>query len=122
MKYLVTQASDNSTELAFVNKDFDNEAAANEYVRDMTSLYGGHGSTWETMLELEESDIGRWVWYVPSHAKDDRSQWERGKVKSFKSETRHAFVVYNANDNWDDDHWKDYTAASTRYDDLRFVK
>lgn len=75
----------------------------------------------EYEMVLEDSAIGRWVWYVPNHAKDDKSQWERGKIKSFRNNDQHAFVVYNANDNWDGDHWMDYTAASTRYDDLRFA-
>lgn len=71
---------------------------------------------------LDDTAIGRWVYYIPGHAPDDKTQWERGKIKSYRNDDRHAFVVYNANDNWDGDHWKDYTAASTNYDDLRFVK
>ncbi len=34
---------------------------------------------------LEESDIGRPVWYVPNHAKEgDFSQWENGILSSFR--------------------------------------
>ncbi len=33
---------------------------------------------------LEESDIGRKVWYMPSHARDDRMQWEKGTISSFR--------------------------------------
>lgn len=34
---------------------------------------------------LEESDIGRSVWYVPNHAKKgDFSQWEKGVLSSFR--------------------------------------
>ena len=68
--------------------------------------------------ELTNEDIGQWFTYVPSHAPEDKSQWETGKLKSFNNETQTAFIVYAANDNWDGDHWKDYTAQSTRYDDL----
>lgn len=74
------------------------------------------------ITELTDADVGRWIYYVPNHARDDMTQWERGKIKSFNNENQHAFVVYNANDNWDGDHWKDYTAASTRYDDLTWEK
>lgn len=74
------------------------------------------------MIELlTDDDIGKWVWYIPNHSKDDKSQWERGKIKSFNNENQRAWVVYNANDNWDGDHWKDYTGAATGYDDLEFV-
>lgn len=48
---------------------------------------------------LEESDIGRPVWYVPNHAKEgDFSQWENGILSSFRidSEGKPAiFVTYN---------------------------
>lgn len=74
------------------------------------------------IARLEQSDIGKWIWYVPNHVKDDPNQWERGKLKSFNNTTHIAWVVYNANDNWDSDHWKDYTGASTNYSDLRWTK
>lgn len=72
-----------------------------------------------SIKDLTQSDVGRWVFYKPHHAKDDKSQWERGKIKSWND--TNVFVVYNANDNWDGDHWKDYTGASTNPDDLDFV-
>lgn len=68
--------------------------------------------------DLTQEDIGKWVHYIPSHAKDDVSQWENGKLKSWND--TNIFVVYNANGNWDADHWKDYTGASTRPEDLEF--
>lgn len=50
----------------------------------------------------------------------EETRW--GKIKSFRNESRVAFVVYNANNNWDGDHWKDYTAAATNYDRLSFTE
>lgn len=67
---------------------------------------------------LTPEHIGQWFTYIPNHAKDDMSQWESGKLKRYNNETRTAFIVYSANDNWDGDHWLDYTAAGTNYDDL----
>ena len=64
-------------------------------------------------IKLKEEDIGRWVTY-----KDGTGQEERGKVKSFNNERQIAWVVYKCNNNWDGEHWKDYTAASTNYSDL----
>lgn len=62
-----------------------------------------------SLLQLTENDIGRWVTY------DDGFKKEHGKIKSFNNERQVAWVVYNANENWDADHWKDYTAACTDY-------
>lgn len=64
------------------------------------------------ITSLTEDDIGRWVTY------DNGFKKERGKIKSFDNERQVAWVVYNANENWDADHWKDYTAACTNYSDL----
>ena len=64
------------------------------------------------VTKLTDADIGKWVTYAP------KRENERGKIKSFSNENRIAFVVYKANGNWDMDHWKDYTAQSTQYDDL----
>ena len=51
---------------------------------------------------LEESDIGRGVWYVPTHAKEgDYSQWEEGVLSSFRfdSEGKPAiFIRYKSPD------------------------
>lgn len=63
--------------------------------------------------ELADKDVGRWVTYT---AGDGHT--ETGKLKSWND--TNIFVVYNANDNWDGDHWKDYTAAPTRPEDLEF--
>jgi hypothetical protein len=65
--------------------------------------------------KLTDADIGRWVVY-----KDGTGEKEQGKLKSWNDEC--IFVVYHANDNWDLDHWKDYTAASTSPADLEFAK
>lgn len=68
--------------------------------------------------QLTQDDVGKWVHYIPGHAKNDTSQWENGKIKSWNDSG--VFVVYSANDNWDADHWKDYTAAHTNPEDLEF--
>lgn len=62
--------------------------------------------------KFENSDIGKWVTYKTNFEE------ERGKLKSFNNETKIAWVVYKANGNWDAGHWKDYTAQSTKYEDL----
>lgn len=64
------------------------------------------------MKQLTEKDIGRWVIYKLE------LENERGRIKSFNNERQVAWVVYKTNNNWDGDHWKDYTAACTRYEDL----
>lgn len=64
---------------------------------------------------LTEQDIGKWVVYKP------QLENERGKLKSFNNERQIAWVVYKANNNWDGDHWKDYTAQSTKYEDLQIT-
>jgi hypothetical protein len=66
------------------------------------------------IAKLTQEDVGRWVTYT-----DGSGSTERGKIKSWNDSG--VFVVYNANDNWDGDHWKDYTAAHTRPEDLEFV-
>ena len=68
---------------------------------------------------LEEKDIGRTVWYAPSHALDDVSQWEKGRIKSFDNERQIAWVVYDGGNDSKIDHYDRYTAASTQYNDLR---
>lgn len=65
---------------------------------------------------LSDRDIGRWVIYT---AGDGHK--ERGKIKRFSVEYNLIYVVYNANNNWDGDHWKDYTAAATQPEDLEFA-
>lgn len=62
--------------------------------------------------KLTDADIGSWVTYSDGFKK------ETGKIKSFDNERQVAWVVYHANENWDGDHWKDYTAACTNYSDL----
>lgn len=70
------------------------------------------------ITQLQQEDIGQWFTYVPSHAPEDRAEWESGKLKGYNNESRTAWIVYNANGNWDGDHWKDYTGASTSFDDI----
>ena len=65
------------------------------------------------MKTLSEKDIGRWVVYTGG-----AGETERGRIKSFDNERQKAWVVYHANNNWDGDHWKDYTAACTDYSNL----
>lgn len=65
------------------------------------------------MKTLTEKDIGRDVTYL-----DGTGSEERGKIKVFDNKRQVAWVVYHANNNWDGDHWKDYTAAQTNYKDL----
>lgn len=64
--------------------------------------------------KLTENDIGRWVICKPD------LENERGKIKAYNNKRRVAWVVYKANNNWDGDNWKDYTAAMTNYSDLFF--
>jgi len=48
---------------------------------------------------LEDSDIGRNVWYVPNHAKNgDYSQWEKGTLSSFRVDDNgvEIFVKYRS--------------------------
>ena len=66
------------------------------------------------LKDLTEEDIGTWVIYTNGAGEE-----ERGKVKNFNNERKVAWVVYHANNNWDLDHWKDYTAACTKYRDLK---
>ncbi len=63
------------------------------------------------MSHLTPNDIGRWVDYTPSHG-----DVERGRIKSFNDCC--VWVVYHCDNNWDC--YKDYTAASTRPEDLTF--
>jgi len=66
--------------------------------------------------ELTKDDVGRWVIYT---AGDGHK--ERGKVKTWSADYKLIYVVYNANNNWDGDHWQDYTAAATEPSDLEFA-
>jgi len=66
------------------------------------------------IIKLQEKNIGDWIIY------SDGFKNERGKIKSFDNSMKAAWVVYNANNNWDGNHWKDYTAACTNYRDLSF--
>lgn len=63
---------------------------------------------------LTDQDLGQWFTYV-----DGTGEEERGKLKAYDNERRVAWIVYKANGNWDGDHWKDYTAAATSYDDIK---
>ena len=63
------------------------------------------------IAKLTQEDVGRWVEYTPKQ--------ERGKIKSWNDSG--VFVVYDAAGNWSGNAWKDYTAAHTRPEDLKFV-
>ena len=60
--------------------------------------------------ELTKEDIGKWVLYLPKN--------ERGRIKSWND--LFVFVVYKCANNWDD--YKNYTAATTKAEDLRFIE
>lgn len=66
------------------------------------------------MPKLTGKDIGSWFTYT----KFDGSE-ERGKLKSFDNDRQTAWIVYKANNNWNGDYWKDYTAAATKYSDIK---
>lgn len=62
---------------------------------------------------LNKEDIGKWATY---------KNGERGKIKSFNNDLQVAFIVYKCNNNWDLDHWKDYTAEATNYYDINIER
>jgi hypothetical protein len=66
--------------------------------------------------KLSSSDVGQWVEY------SNGFKTEKGKIKRFDNERQVAWIVYNANENWDGDHWKDYTAACTDYYNLTLLE
>ena len=59
---------------------------------------------------LNDKDVGKWVIYTPKN--------EHGRIKSWNDSG--IFVVYNCADDWV--HFKDYTGAHTRPEDLTFMK
>jgi hypothetical protein len=74
------------------------------------------------ITKLTEQDIGKTIYYIPLHAIDDPKQWERGRIKSFKNQSKLAFVVYANGNNAKIDHYDRYTAAATDYEDLTWSK
>lgn len=65
------------------------------------------------MIEkLKEKHKGATVVYKPKK--------EKGKIKNFDNDKKIAWVVYKVGDpeNWENEKWKNYTAASTKYEDL----
>lgn len=70
------------------------------------------------LQQLTPEDIGQWMTYIPRHAPHDKGEWESGKLKRYDNAAKRAWIVYSAGGNWSGDHWMDYTAASTRYEDL----
>lgn len=62
--------------------------------------------------DLTDKDVGRYVTYIPSHGKQ-----ELGRIKAWNE--RFIFVVYSCGDNWIN--FREYTAASTRPEDLHFA-
>lgn len=69
----------------------------------------------ENVSVLYPSNLGCWLIYKP------QIENERGKLLRYDNEKKVAWVVYKANNNWDGEHWKDYTAESTKYEDLFFT-
>src|SRR3990167_4668257 len=65
------------------------------------------------IAQLNEKDIGKWVWYKPSFG-----DWEKGKIKSWNSEF--IFVVYKCNYEWD--RFRDFTGAATNPEYMEFIK
>jgi len=76
-----------------------------QYARDNGATYPPE--------KLTQDDLGRWVTYTAGHGGTNR-----GKIKTFDNELKLAWVVYHCNQEWDDDRWKNYTAAATKYEDL----
>lgn len=58
---------------------------------------------------LKNTDIGKWIKYKNGSV---------GKIKSFDNKLKIAWIVYKCDDNWDTENWKNYTAKSTKYNDL----
>lgn len=75
-----------------------------------------------TITELTDDDIGKTVYYIPNHAKDDISQWERGKIKIYSNDLAGAWVVYDGGNHSKVDHYKEYTAVLTDYSSLTWEK
>lgn len=71
---------------------------------------------------LDDKAIGRTVYYIPNHAKNDQSQWERGRIKSYDNERRVAWVVYDNGNDAKVEHYDRYTATCTDYDQLKFER
>lgn len=71
------------------------------------------------ITKLSREDIGKTVWYAPSHAIDDPSQWEKGRIKSYENSREVAWIVYDGGNDSKIDHYDRYTAACTSYRDLR---
>jgi len=73
------------------------------------------GYEWVIIEKMTDEDIWKWITYI------DVINWDEiWKIKSFNNDTKTAFVVFNANQNWDWNHWKDYTAQGCKYSDLEF--
>jgi len=66
------------------------------------------------MIDVNKVKPGDSVHYMPEHYKES-GKWENGVVKSI-APNGNVFVVYNCNGQWH--HYKEYTAASTRPEDL----
>ncbi len=64
------------------------------------------------MIDRSWFQIGSYVHY----AKRNYLYNDNGIIKGFSEDNRHAFIVYNCNDDWDN--YKDYTGISTLIEDL----
>jgi len=65
-----------------------------------------------TKQQLGTLQPGAKVRYSPSYGDE-----ERGIIKNFSEDEKHAFVVYHCGGNWND--YKNYTAARTNHSDLK---
>lgn len=66
--------------------------------------------------DLKEEDVGKICFYVPSHGGEP----EMGIIKSWNDSV--IFVVYPGNNDAKKAHWREYTAAATSPEDLRWTK
>ena len=65
------------------------------------------------IAQLDNKDIGRWVWYTPG--KGDK---EKGRIKSWNS--HFIFVVYKCAGEWK--RFQDFTAAATHPENIEFIQ
>ena len=68
---------------------------------------------------LKDENVGQFIYYIPFEGCDP-NEWQKGIIKCFDNYQQRAFVVYNCDNDWHN--YLDYTAASTRYEDLYLPK
>lgn len=70
-------------------------------------------------MSKNDIKIGIKVHYIPYKGCTDK-EYQNGKIKCFCNDTTdYVFVVYHCNNNWDLDHWKDYTGQRTAVSDIK---